>query len=706
MKQHLYIYYIANLNKIDNDCCFNGLKICRGEDFAVPLHLSITVVGNTITEKVNTEMLILIMTMITNRIQHINSLLPLEGKSSDIDSKILPCARLLHARTLVIVLVSAIMLTACERHTPAWKQMDIAESLMNIKPDSALAVLDGIPASDVKGKETLARYALLKSMALDKNCIDTTTFDILQPAIDYYIEYGSPDEQLRTYYYQGRVYQNQGDNDLAMQSFMRGKEFCQEASDTLAMANLMVAQATILYSTYKIDDYIKNNLDAAKLYKAINRPDYEISCLANILDGSILNNDRTLADSIMSIAQERVKQNSELGMVIAPYALSYALKFGNKEDIVDILHYYEHMQNLSDETKLDIVEAYCKIGDSSNANRFMDSIDSTSKVRTSLKYLAIQSDILELQGDIAGALTAYRQFSTTIDSIHMNIFSRDLLFAQERHEMEKVNLMEKQRVDKIIWLSLCIVFVLLIIIGYVYYRYRLGKAKSLLDTQEKQRLQLEQENLKRENENLELRSRQVELERHNLQQANEKLELERHNAVLEKQAAQLECERQSLAAENLRLKIVQLENESESLKEVLEKQKDLAKPIEDAIKIRIEMLNGLLASRITDNDSYAEPYGTWKDQIIQDKDEFMNTTRLAFKASHPKFIEYLEQHGLSESEINYVCLYAIGLRGKEVGEYMQLKRHYHISSDVRKKLDIDEHQTNIGIYIRKLMKQL
>ena len=299
------------MNKIDNDCYFNGLKICRGEDFAVPLHLSITVVGNTITEKVNTEMLILIMTMITNRIQHINSLLPLEGKSSDIDSKILPCARLLHARTLVIVLVSAIMLTACERHTPAWKQMDIAESLMNIKPDSALAVLDGIPASDVKGKETLARYALLKSMALDKNCIDTTTFDILQPAIDYYIEYGSPDEQLRTYYYQGRVYQNQGDNDLAMQSFMRGKEFCQEASDTLAMANLMVAQATILYSTYKIDDYIKNNLDAAKLYKAINRPDYEISCLANILDGSILNNDRTLADSIMSIAQERVKQNSD-----------------------------------------------------------------------------------------------------------------------------------------------------------------------------------------------------------------------------------------------------------------------------------------------------------------------------------------------------------------------------------------------------------
>lgn len=607
-----------------------------------------------------------------------------------------------------IILLSTVLLTtgSCDRHGAAWDKLDMAESLMNARPDSALAVLESIPAFDIKGKETSARYALLKSMALDKNCIDTTTFDMLQLAIDYYIEHGSPDEQLRTYYYQGRIYQNQGNQDLAMQSFMRGKEYCQKSSDTLTMANLMVAQATIQYSIYKFDEFINNNLEAANLYKAIGRTDYEILSLANALDGSILNNNKILADSVMSIARKRVAKNAELASIIAPYNLSYALKFGNKDEVIDILDYYESVGSIDDIDKLDVAEAYCKIGDASNAKRILYSIPLTSKTCSSLKYLAIKPYVLELNGDFTGALHAYRDFSTTIDSIHMSIFSRDLLFAQERHEMEKANLMEKQRVDKIIWLSLCIVFVLLIITGYVYYRYRLGKAKNLLETQEKQRLQLEQDNLKRENENLELRSRQVELERHNFQQANEKLDLERHNAVLEKQAAELECERQSLVAENLRLKIEQLENESEALKEILEKRNDLAKPIEDAIKIRIEMLNGLLASRITENDSYAEPYGAWRDQIIQDKDEFMNTTRLAFKASHPKFIEYLEQHGLTESEINYVCLYAIGLRGKEVGEYMQLKRHYHISSDVRKKLGIDEHQTNIGIYIRKLMKQL
>ena len=638
--------------------------------------------------------------------ENISQSLPVKGLSKIIGGRFIPCAVSSCISDLIIVVFPVLMLIACERHTQTWKQMDMAESLMTAKPDSALIILKNIPNSDIKGKEIAARYALLKSMALDKNYIDTTTFDVLKPAIDYYLKNGSPDEKLRTYYYQGRIYQNRGDDDSAMQSFMRGKEYCQEASDTLTMANLMVAQGTIQYSTYKIDDFIKNNLEAAELYRKIRRQDYEISCLANILDGSILNNNRTLADSIMSVAQERVKQNSELSSVIAPYALSFVLKFGNKEDIVDALHYYESMKYINDETKMDIAEAYCRLGDSYNANRFMNSIDSTSKIKSSLKYLAIKPDILELNGDFAGALMAYRNFSATIDSIHQNIFSHDLLFAQERHEMEKSNLMDRQRFDKIIWLSLCVVFVLLITTGYIYYRYRLGQAKRLLDIQEKEKLQLEQENLKKENENLELRTRQGELERYNLQQTNEKLVLEKHNAVLGKQAAELECERQYLVAENLRLKIEQLENESESLKELLESQKDLAKPIEDAIKVRIEMLNGLLAARISDNSSYAEPYRTWKDRIIQDKDEFMNTTRLAFKASHPKFIEYLEQHRLTVSEINYICLYAIGLRGKEVGEYMQLKRHYHISSDVRKKLDIDEHQTNIGIYVRKLMKQL
>ena len=131
--------------------------------------------------------------------------------------------RIGHLINIILLSIAVLTTGSCDRHGTAWNEMDKAESLMDAKPDSALVVLENIPASSVKGKEAAARYALLKSMALDKNYIDTTTFDVLQPAIDYYVKHGSPDEQLRTYYYQGRIYQNQGNNDLAMQSFMWGK---------------------------------------------------------------------------------------------------------------------------------------------------------------------------------------------------------------------------------------------------------------------------------------------------------------------------------------------------------------------------------------------------------------------------------------------------------------------------------------------------
>ena len=86
----------------------------------------------------------------------------------------------------IITFIIVVVLIACDRYTPTLKQMEMAENLMNTQPDSVLAILENIPVPNIGSKKIVARYALLKSMALDKNYIDTTTFDVLQPAIDYY----------------------------------------------------------------------------------------------------------------------------------------------------------------------------------------------------------------------------------------------------------------------------------------------------------------------------------------------------------------------------------------------------------------------------------------------------------------------------------------------------------------------------------------
>lgn len=107
------------------------------------------------------------------------------------------------AAFMLFAMVICIMTGACVRQSSVDRAMDSAESLLEERPDSSLAILRGIGTDDLQGSATKGRYALLLSMALDKCYIDTTDFSVLQPALDYYPLNGTPDERLRTYYYQG-----------------------------------------------------------------------------------------------------------------------------------------------------------------------------------------------------------------------------------------------------------------------------------------------------------------------------------------------------------------------------------------------------------------------------------------------------------------------------------------------------------------------
>lgn len=578
------------------------------------------------------------------------------------EGKLRQCKRA-HVRKLFSILVTVMLLVACGKDASVLQQMDIAENLMETKPDSALAVLESIPASDVNGKEMAARYALLKSMALDKNSINTTEFDVLQPAIDYYIKKGTSDEQLRTYYYQGRIYQNQGDDDSAMRSFMNCCDLRQSVTDSLLLAHTFVAQGTLYLKQYKTKEFVRNNMEAARLYGAIGRNALEIKSYTKAIDGYVMMNDKSAADSIISICMPLVQKNPDGEAYLFPSLVSYTIEFCSHDDIKAFLDEYQDMELTTDET-MDFARGYSKIGEHDKALKILSETTPAEFILDSLKYIAIKIDILEKLGQYEQALHAYKDYSAMHERYQNDLLSHDLLFSDKKHQLEMKSLMEIQERDRIIWGTLFGIFGLVILVGWLYYQGYINRTKRILAEKENENLRLEQDNLRKEKEKAELETA------------------------------------------NLKLEISQLEDERDNLKDLQREQMEMAKPIQDVIKSRLDMLNALLAKEITNNDSYAKPYNKWIETVRNDKKQFMDSTRLAFAASHPKFMEYLENHGLSTDEINYLCLYAIGLRGKEVGEYMQLKRHYHISSDIRKKLGIDEHQTNIGIYVRKLMKQL
>lgn len=148
-------------------------------------------------------------------------------------------------RHLLMLLLLACCTASCSNHKQK-EALDRAEYLMEAHPDSALIILNEIEKSELGSKKEQARYALLMSMALDKNYIDTTAFDVLQPAIDYYIKKGTPDEKLRTYYYQGVIFLNKGNRDNALNSFTKGVHIANESEDSLTIARLLVAQGLSL----------------------------------------------------------------------------------------------------------------------------------------------------------------------------------------------------------------------------------------------------------------------------------------------------------------------------------------------------------------------------------------------------------------------------------------------------------------------------
>ena len=128
--------------------------------------------------------------------------------------------KLLDMKRLLFILVFAATFVACERHSEHWATITDMERIIEERPDSVLNVLQAIDTDELIGDEERAKHALLLSMALDKNYIDKTDFEVLQPAIDYYEDNGTATDKLRTYFYQGRIYQNMGNDALAMECFV------------------------------------------------------------------------------------------------------------------------------------------------------------------------------------------------------------------------------------------------------------------------------------------------------------------------------------------------------------------------------------------------------------------------------------------------------------------------------------------------------
>lgn len=122
----------------------------------------------------------------------------------------------------LIICFLILFLTAC--HQNLERTLDIAESLLNDRPDSALSLLNGIHPEDRGIAREYARYALLKSAACDKNYIDVASDSLIAPSVDYYSTHKDVRHRMLAYYYHGIVLKNATDYTASIISFEKAEK--------------------------------------------------------------------------------------------------------------------------------------------------------------------------------------------------------------------------------------------------------------------------------------------------------------------------------------------------------------------------------------------------------------------------------------------------------------------------------------------------
>ena len=548
-------------------------------------------------------------------------------------------------KRLLTILVLGLCLVACNRHTEHWKTITDMESIIEERPDSVLNVLQTIDTDELANDEERAKHAVLLSMALDKNYIDKTSFEVLQPAIDYYEDNGSATDKLRTYYYQGRIYQNAGNDAAAMECFVNALSEDDGSNDILTKARLYVAQGNIYYTLMKWDKVCEVNLNAADYFFQADKINSFINCTLKAVSAFSQKEDYQQSAKYLTECEKylNIIPKASLAHYYSEY-LTYLIRIEATDNIQETVGIYlsEIPDDLLDFGTLS--NAYIALGEYGKALETISKIDNFPSAVSEIRYYAILSEIHHKLDNYEAALEAYIIYNQLNDAANMKIFEQETQFVEERYNLEMAKAKESEVKNRLIIIVLaCIVAVLALVIVVYIIRRRLQITRA--------------------------KNKALEVEKQKYEQLYA-------DAIAERDALTKMVEDSSVRAE--------------------------AKSV---IKARLDVLNKVIISQIVGTTSANKKAIEELESLLADKDTFIESTRLTVEGNNPEFITALKQRGLTGEEINICCLYAIGLKGKDIKAYRSQPRHYNQSADIRRKLGLTESDTNLSIFLRDMLEK-
>ena len=551
-------------------------------------------------------------------------------------------------RYIYSILIFLLMLCACNKDaSEIGSLLNGIEAYIEEHPEEALKVLESVNREELTTRKLKAKHALLYSIALDKNYIDVTNDSIIAPAVNYYKYHGKDEERFKTLYYAGRVYQNAGDIEAAMERFVEAERYISNQVDKKIVARLYKAKMVAYRDVFDYRSALDQAQTAARYYLSAKDSIRYLNAVNDIIVLYSLLEDKESEDQYLEILSSNMHLLSPL-QTSRYYGIQLNRSLqGPVENIQNTLE--DYLAATPDESMVNwicVADAYVALNDYRAALKSLDSYIIYGG-QQDLSYYWTAATLYEKLGRYDEALSLYKEYLYANDHTTVAAVKSDAKYIEERFNAEIKTIRQTLSII-IISLSLIIIALLLVIIYQ-----RMKKVK------EEKRIQ--------------------------------KIQFEEAQYVLLKEEKE-ETERMYAS----------LKAEIEQLKKI-RKDKSIDKDILASVEQRLNVLNMFILAELS--DSFEKIAYNELGKLMENREEFLESTRKIFMISHPKFMAYLRKQNLTEWEIGCCCLYCIGFNGAEVSEYLNRKAIYNVNGTIRQKLNIPKGGTQIDVFLQQKMKE-
>ena len=174
-------------------------------------------------------------------------------------------------------LILSLLLVACTQYQA---EMQHAEQQMENAPDSALHILQRIPADKIFGSGNRALYALLMSQAMDKNNIKSESDSLTSIATDYF-DADEPERAGYAWFYHARTANNRGDAQEQADNLLKAQEYA-EQTDNYKLRGLVYGDKGVMYQSQR--EFVRSIYFFDKAYKCALRINNYRSCIVNLVN--------------------------------------------------------------------------------------------------------------------------------------------------------------------------------------------------------------------------------------------------------------------------------------------------------------------------------------------------------------------------------------------------------------------------------------